>query len=119
MGYLPFFLLFCREPRLLADLVYVSNPTEPSIPAEYARLLKGSLQQAYACAEANEMAKNIQQKEYHDTQTYGDKYEAGNLVWLHVPHTPQGQSRKKRNLWNGPHRVLSTLHDCTYSITSN
>jgi hypothetical protein len=49
------FLMFGREARLPADLVYGSSPTESSTPAEYARLLRPSihsLQQAYVCAKA-------------------------------------------------------------------
>ena len=60
----------------------------------------------------------LQKSNKKNTKTYSHEYEAGDLVWLHLPHTPQGQSRKLRNPWNGPHRVLARLHDCTYSIIS-
>ena len=118
-GYTPFFLMFGCEARLPADLVYGSNPSESATPAEYAHHLKQSLQQAYACAKANKYTvAKTRRKEHHNAQAHGKAFEVGDFVWLHLPYTPMGQSRKLRNPWNGPHRVLTQLHDCTYRIVS-
>ena len=89
-GYTPFFLMLGREARLPADLVYGSSPTESSTPAEYARLMTQSLQQAYACARANNTIAKVKQKEHHDAQAHGQAFKAGDSVWLHLPYTPRG-----------------------------
>ncbi len=47
------------------------------------------------------------QKELYDQKVHGRPLEPGDLVWLHCPAVPKGQSWKIHKPWNGPYRVVT------------
>ena len=115
-GYTPFFLMFGREARLPVDIMYGSSPTETVTPHHYAAALSESLQQAYSRVRENMALAHNRQKEYYDQRSHGTPFKPGDLVWLHQPQVPPGQSRKLHCPWSGPYEILNKLSDCTYKI---
>ena len=48
---------------------------------------------------------------------YSQKQNAeGDLVWLHSPAIPRGQSKKLHCPWTGPYCIVNKLSDCTYRV---
>ena len=49
-------------------------------------------------------------------KVHGDQFDQGDLVWLHNPVVPRGQSRKLHCPWTGPFKVVKRLSDAVYRI---
>ena len=60
--------------------------------------------------------KQAQQKEHYDTKSQGRAYSVGDLVWLHTPAVPRGQSKKLHRLWQGPFRVVAKPSEVVYPL---
>lgn len=56
------------------------------------------------------------QKELYDRKTHVSPYEPGDLVWLHNPAVPRGQSEKLHHPWTGPFRVLRKIAEALYRV---
>ena len=115
-GYIPFFLMFGRQVKMPIDIMYGIPIPEESTASEYATSLKRSLEAAYKHVRDQMGHKQDRQKELYDRRVHGKPFEPGDLVWLHCPAVPQGQSRKLHRPWTGPFRVVRKLSDATYSI---
>ena len=115
-GYTPFYLMFGREARLPVDIMCGSSPTERTSPNHYATQLRDSVCQAFNKVCENLSSSHNRQKECYDKRIHGRSFDVGDLVWLHSNAVPRGQSRKFFCPWNGPHRVIQKLAECTYQI---
>ena len=56
------------------------------------------------------------QKDHYDSRVFGGRYKIGDKVWLYLPVTCKGQSRKFLRPWKGPYTILDVLSDVTYRI---
>ena len=115
-GFSPFFLMFGREAKLPVDLMYGSNRIEERCATEYAHNLREGLQSAYALVREHCKAEHRRQKDIYDEKVHGKPFVPGELVWLHSPAVPRGQSRKLHLPWKGPLKVLERRGDCVYKI---
>eukprot|EP00731_Ephydatia_muelleri_P009815 Em0005g401a len=61
-------------------------------------------------------AEHRRQKDIYDEKVHGKPFVPGELVWLHSPAVPRGQSRKLHLPWKGPLKVLERRGDCVYKI---
>ena len=98
------------------DIMYGTPVPEESTASEYATSLKCSLEAAYKHVRDQMGHKQDRQKELYDRLVHGKPFEPGNLVWLHCPAVPRGQSRKLHRPWTSPFRVVRKLSDATYRI---
>ena len=117
-GYTPFYLMFGREARLPADLMFGTPSPADESPDVYARNLKKSLESAYERVRRTTASAHQQQKQLYDKKVHGKPFEVGDLVWLHSPAVAKGKSRKLHHPWQGPFRVIKKLSDITYRIQS-
>jgi len=115
-GYSPFFLMFGRQVKLPVDLMYgTGEVAEVPVPA-YVQRLKEALREAYALVRDRCDTEHRRQKALYDEKVHGKPFERGDLVWLHSPAVPRGQSRKLHRPWKGPFKVEERLGDSTYKI---
>ncbi|KAL5500794.1 hypothetical protein EMCRGX_G012399 [Ephydatia muelleri] len=98
------------------DLMYGSNRIEERCATEYAHNLREGLQSAYALVREHCKAEHRRQKDIYDEKVHGKPFIPGELVWLHSPAVPRGQSRKLHLPWKGPLKVLERRGDCVYKI---
>ena len=56
------------------------------------------------------------QKELYNKKVHGRPFECGDVVWLHSPVTPCGQSRELSCPWMGPYCIIRWISDATYRI---
>ena len=115
-GYTPFYLMFGRQARMPIDILYGTSTPQVSSPAEYAGRLHQDLGLAYRQVRVQLDHKLGCQKDLYDRKFHGRPYECGELVWLHSPVVPRGQSKKLRRPWTGGFRVVRKLSDAVYRI---
>ena len=56
------------------------------------------------------------QKQYYDRVSMKFQHEVDSSVWCRVDRGKKGVSRKFRENWDGPYRVLDRLSDVTYRV---
>ena len=100
-GYTPFYLLYGREARLPIDLMYGTKRPSLQSVHEYASHLKQSLNDAYSAVRQQLNQAHARQKQYYDRKVHGEPYKKRDLVWLHNPNVPPGQSAKLMHPWTG------------------
>ena len=116
-GHTPFFLMFGRQAQLPIDLVYRTGNADTPVN-EYALQLKEGLEDAYALVREKLNASHEHQKKYNDKHVHGDPFKIGDLVWMHNPVVPRGDSRKHHHPWTGPHLVVQVLSTSDYKVKS-
>ena len=115
-GYTPFYLMFGRLVRMPVDIMYGTPTPQPTLHSEYATQLRQKLEAAYQQVCDRLGHKLGRQKELYDRRVHGKPFEAGELVWLHSPAVPRGQSKKLYCPWTGPFRIVRKISDATYRI---
>ena len=115
-GFTPFQLMFGRQARLPMDVVYSSPTPEPHSASQYAAQLKETLEQSYQTVREHFQSEAKRQKEIYSKKVHGNQFDQGDLVWLHSPVVPRGQSRKLHCPWTGPFKVVKRLSDAVYRI---
>ena len=98
------------------DIAYGTRRPDLATPQSYAGDLQKSLREAYHQVRISFDTGHQHRKEIYDKRVHGRQYEPGELVWLHSPAIPRGQSKKLHHVWTGPYRVLQRLSDCDYRI---
>ena len=109
-------MMYGREARIPADIVYGTPTGHPQTPSQYAANLHHSLEQAYLLARTAMDTAVQRQKLLYDKKVHGESYKVDDLVWLLNPVTPKGKSRKLHCPWSGPFRVVKKLSSVVYRI---
>ena len=115
----PFSLIFGREIRLPIDVMFGLPPTTSSSPVcklLYVADLWRHLEASYALVRKNLVVAHERQKTIYDQKRGGKYFQAEDLVWLHMPYVPKGQSKKLYNPWQGPFRIVKVLLDLVYRV---
>ena len=115
-GYTPFYLMFGRQARLPADVIYgTANTAEQSV-TDYARTLRRKMENAFILAREHSLKQHHKQKELYDRKVHGKPFEKGDYIWLNSPMGRRGTSKKLHHPWTGPFKVLKRISDSTYRI---
>lgn len=115
-GYTPHYLMFGFEARLPIDIAYgIKRPISTSV-GDYAFNMKQRLEGAYARVRENLGTAHRVQSESYNRRTHGEPYKENDLVWLHNPAIPQGESIKLHHPWTEPYKVLKKISDVDYRI---
>ena len=115
-GSTPFFLMFGRQVRMPVDIMYGTPHPQPSTVPQYVAELREGLETAYQRVRERMGHQLERQKELYDRKAHGDPYQPGDLVWLHNPAVPRGQSTKRHRPWTGPFRVVRRPSDAVYRV---
>ena len=115
-GYSPHYLLFGSEARLPLDLMYDTGKHHQQPVQKYAADLRQHLQDAHRVVRQQLQHTHVRQKEYYDRKVHGDPHKEGDLVWLHNPAIPPGESAKLHHPWTGPYKILKKISDADYRI---
>ena len=114
----PFFLMYGREARLPADLIYGPPPTQDELPttAEYAGVLCDRLREAHALTRRHLGTAARRRKHQYDLRSRARSFDVGSWVWVFVPRKATGRYTKWRSLYQGPFQVIKKLGDVTYVV---
>ena len=115
-GFTPFYLIFGRQARIPADLMYGTAEPENLNYSEYVSKLQQSLSEAYKIARQSSAGKLERQAELYNKKIHGKPYQVGALVWLLNPQVPRGKSKKLHKWWTGPYKVVKQISDVTYRV---
>ena len=115
-GYTPFYLMFGRQARLPADVIYGAPNTDERSVTDYAMALRRRMENAFTLARQHSLTQHLKQKELYDKKIHGRPFKEGEYVWLSSPMGRRGASKKLHHPWSGPFRVLKRISDSTYRI---
>ena len=116
-GCTPFYLMFGREARLPADVMFGLPPNSTSQQVnQYALDLRARLENAYRLVRDHMGIQHLRQKTLYDKSVHGDPYKAAELMWLHCPAVQRGKSPKLHRYWQGSYTVVRSLGDALFLI---
>jgi len=108
-GFTPFYLMFGRQARIPMDLMFTTLVEEAKSVNQYVWTLRQSLQEAYELLHKSLKTASHKQTDLYNERVHGNPYKVGDIVWLHSPALPRGQSCKLYCPWTRLHKVLKKL----------
>jgi len=117
-GFTPFFLMYGREARIPADLVYGPPPEKfesKDIPA-YVEEQRDRLQKAFTLARSHLGTAARRRKHQYDLRTRHQEFPAGSWVWVYIPRRKSGRYQKWRSPYHGPFLVIKRLGPVNYLV---
>ena len=93
-GYSHFYLMFDCRVRMLIDVVFGTPTPTPTTLPQYVADLRNSLHTAYKNARERKCQQLERQSNNYNRKSHDHPFNPGDLIWLHNPVVPRGQSRK-------------------------
>ena len=100
--------------RMPIDIMFGTTPSHTQSQSEYATHLRQENQ--HTTESGSTWDTSLPGRSHCMTRRSSRPFECGDLVWLHSPVTPRGQSRKLSWPWTGPFRIVRHISDATYRI---
>lgn len=112
----PFQIIYGREPRLpIEQMLTVPRDLSKSVQEHIERVMT-KVRQYQTIANENAAKHHAKMKERHDKTANNVDFNVGDLVWLYVPVTPPGLSRKLIHKWHGPYRIIQRQNDVHFFL---
>ncbi|XP_055950844.1 uncharacterized protein K02A2.6-like [Argiope bruennichi] len=115
-SYSPSQMLFGRDLRLPADLLFSQPPDAPLVPEEYVKNLRTRMEEVHHLARDRIGMASEKMKTQYDARATGHNFHEGDQVWLWNPKRRKGLSPKLQTNWEGPYTVLKRLNDVVVRI---
>ncbi|GFU35993.1 retrovirus-related Pol polyprotein from transposon 412 [Trichonephila clavipes] len=103
-GYSPSQMLFGRDLRLPADLLFSRPPDAPLAPEEYIEKLQARMEEMHHLARERIGMASEKMKTRYDARATGHDFHQGDKVWLWNPKRRKGLSPKLQTNWEGPEK---------------
>jgi len=118
-GYTPFYLLFGRDARIPADIVFGAPPDDhlraDTLP-EFVDAQQQRLREAYELAREDLKGSAQRRKHHYDLRTKARTYSVGSWVWCLDPRRRAGRYKKWLSPFCGPFQVTRQLGPVMYKI---
>ena len=114
-GFTPFFLMYGREARIPADLVY-GEPQIEDQDVDFITRQQENFSEAFTLVRQNLAQAARRRKNRYDLRSKPQKYPIGSKVWCYVPRRYKGRYQKWRSLYQGPFEIVEQLGPVTYRI---
>jgi len=117
----PYFLMYGREARIPADLIYGPPPAEEASVTidEFVEKQRTTLREAYELTREHLRSNARRRKRHYDLRTRPQEYSIGSWVWVYVPRRRGGRYQKWRSLYQGPFRIDKQLGPVNYLVRRN
>ncbi|GFS58268.1 retrovirus-related Pol polyprotein from transposon 17.6 [Trichonephila clavipes] len=115
-GYFPSQMLFGRDLRQPADLLFSRPPDAPLAPEEYIEKLQARMEDMHHLARERIGMASEKMKTRYDARATGHDFHEGDKVWLWNPKRRKGLCAKLQMNWEGPYTVLKRLNDVVMRI---
>ncbi|GFU98817.1 hypothetical protein TNCV_2308411 [Trichonephila clavipes] len=115
-GYSPSQMLFGRDIRLPAALLFSRPPDAPLAPEEYIEELQARMEEMHHLARERIGMASEKMKTRYDARATGHDFHEGDKVWLWNLKRRKGISPKLQTNWEGPYTVLKRLNDVVVRI---
>ncbi|GFV00877.1 retrovirus-related Pol polyprotein from transposon 412 [Trichonephila clavipes] len=99
-GYSPSQMLFGRDLRLPADLLFSRPPDAPLVPEEYIEKLQERMEEMHHLARERIGMASEKMKTRYDARATGHDFHEGDKVWLWNPKRRKGLSPKLQTNWD-------------------
>ncbi|GFX51285.1 retrovirus-related Pol polyprotein from transposon 412 [Trichonephila clavipes] len=104
-------MLFGRDLRLPADLLFSRPPDAPLAPEEYIEKLQARMEEMHHLARERIGMASEKMKTRYDARATGHDFHEGDKVWLWNRKRRKGLSLTLQTKWEGPYTVLKRLND--------
>ncbi|GFU22612.1 retrovirus-related Pol polyprotein from transposon 412 [Trichonephila clavipes] len=109
-------MLFGRDLRLPADLLFSEPSDVPLAPEEYIEKLQARMEEMHHLARERIGMASEKMKTRYDARATGHDLHEVDKVWLWNPKCFKGLSPKLQTNWEGPYTVLKRLNDIVARI---
>ncbi|GFU01550.1 gag-Pol polyprotein [Trichonephila clavipes] len=109
-------MIFRRDLRLPADLLFSRPPDAPLAPEEYIEKLQALMEKMHHLARERIGMTSEKMKTGYDARATRHDFHEGDKVWLWNPKRRKGFSPKQQNKWEGTYLVLKRLNDVVVRI---
>ncbi|GFX05702.1 retrovirus-related Pol polyprotein from transposon 412 [Trichonephila clavipes] len=109
-------MLFGRDLRLPADLLFSRPPDAPLAPEENIEKSQARMEEMHHLARERIGMASEKMKTRYDARETGHDFHEGDKVWLWNPKRRKGLSPKLQTNWEGPYTVLKRLNDVVVRI---
>ncbi|GFW28843.1 retrovirus-related Pol polyprotein from transposon 412 [Trichonephila clavipes] len=109
-------MLFGRDLRLPADLLFSRPPDAPLVPEEYIEKLQARMEEMHHLSSERIGMTSKKMKTRYDARATGHDFHERYKVWLWNPKRRTGLSPKQQTNWEGPYTVLKRLNDLVVRI---
>ncbi|GFW96196.1 retrovirus-related Pol polyprotein from transposon 412 [Trichonephila clavipes] len=110
-GYSPSQMLFGRDLRLPADLLFSWPADAPLAPEEYVEKLQARMEEIHHLGRERIGNVSEKMKTRYDARATGHDFHESDKVWLWNPKRRKGLSPKLKTNWESPYTVLRRLND--------
>ena len=113
-GESPFFLVYGRDPRLPADLLFREDQQGSTNLTKYKTELVTRLTSAWESAKTWNDSAQVTQKYYYDRKVHDIRpnLSVGDRVHVYTPVVKKGLVKKLTKQWYGPYRALQITDTC-------
>ncbi|GFY24490.1 retrovirus-related Pol polyprotein from transposon 412 [Trichonephila clavipes] len=101
-------MLFGRDLRLPADLLFSRPPDAPLVPVEYIEKLQAWMEEMHHLARERIGMASEKMKTRYDARATGHDLHESDRVWLWNPKRRKGLSPKLQTNWEGPYSHKKT-----------
>ena len=115
-GHSPFMLIYGREPILPIDTKHLRAEGTAQAVHNYLPTLLEKLEVAEGTAKANLDRARAKMKVCYDRTSTEVKLNVGDKVWIHVPKTTKGLSRKLTSHWTGSFHLVKQISAETFKV---
>ena len=118
-GYSPYRVNFGRSPALPVDVMLgldsLSEEEGKAVP-EYVDDIGKSLQTMFGDIKQRLAEAHRQNKVRYDKKVAGKNFTIGDRVWLYIPVTREGRTKKFTTFWRGPYTVVDKIGTYNYRV---
>ncbi len=112
----PFQIIYGREPKLPIEQMLIPPRDLSSSVQDHIDKIMTKVRIYQTVAKENSAKHHAKMKERYDKTANDIDFLVGDSVWLYVPHTPPGLSRKFIHKWHGPYRIIQKQNDVHYFL---
>ena len=105
--YPPSYILYGRDITLPCDISLGTQRDRPQTTFAYTQDMRGRMQEVRDIVRINLEKAGQKNAARYNLRRRSNPFKVGDKVWMSIPRTPKGQSRKFRHSWYGPYRIDS------------
>ena len=117
VGFSPFFLLYGREARLPLDVTLMAKSEYPEKTVrEHIHHLVSQLEVFRAISKQHLELNQASMKDRYDEHTSDVQFQVGDTIWLYIPATQPGLSKKLMKFWSGPYLLVEQTGPVNFRV---
>jgi len=117
VGFSPFFLLYGREARLPLEVTLMAKTEYPEKTVrEHIHHLVSQLEVFRTVSKQHAKLNQANMKERYDERAVDVQFQVGDTVWLFIPATQPGLSKKLMKFWSGPYLLVEQTGPVNFRV---